>query len=540
MSSSSDSGKAALGGLTVGALLLKLCSHVDDDALRGCSRVIRPSSTVTAEHVLASISQIDDGIGALSKSGARVEALTHEEEVVSGLTKTAEPGADVNYGNVDAGRGITVGGGAFNRTGEFLFFSDAKRAAYDEATTRLGNMNSSNRHELARIINTTLHDQLKALLENLEVYNAEKKSLQAAFGNNHQLVKAYDEGFSNTIFSGTLLNRTGNTLLIESLKEGRKRLLPKQLRNLTGHSYDSYAVNDLYALLMGVKLTQKQAVVLSKITKRKIGASSNKYDDYLFISSNFINDTGLKLANAFNVSTTTTSTIRVPKDIKALKSFSKKGVIVDGKIDHQLAKKLSKSGFKFVSNFERLTSNLTVEPRKVKLIFVASEDQTKLSQLFEVTEDQASDLIQTISKIKDAPNSVIVDSQEALEKALLEASLNNQEHIVIFNNTEGRIFDKEVRDYNIREVITCNSYTIDNASLNTNSTDFIYVKEVINSLLETHTDESLYPDEFMYKFSLAYNMKLSERSNKTITVTVVVGVTATGGVGAIAYYNTHK
>ncbi|MEO0899110.1 MAG: hypothetical protein AAFY71_22045 [Bacteroidota bacterium] len=98
---------------------------------------------------------------------------------------------------------------------------------------------------------------------NIMIYVTDRNQLNTHFGKDHPITKGYSRAAS----------ATGDALL------ARKALIPRDLRGFPSNS----GIYELYGLFAGVKLNELQAGVLSSLTKKKIPATMDSYDNFIVL-----------------------------------------------------------------------------------------------------------------------------------------------------------------------------------------------------------------------------------------------------------------
>jgi hypothetical protein len=161
-----------------------------------------------------------------------------------------------------------------------------------------------------------------------------------------------------------------------------------------------------------------------------------------------------------------------------------------------------------------------------------------MQALYSVNKDQASELIKKFKMFSNNTGAEIVGSKEELENKLSDFKQENIEPIVIFNNVNNDVlFNSPVLDFKIKNMITCNSYKIDQDQI-FNSIDFLSVDVVLKSISSIPNSDNLY--DFYKQFSNNYSQIL--KNNNVVNTTLVVGVIAGTGivVGCTVYYGSNK
>ncbi len=354
-------------------------------------------------------------------------------------------------------------------------------------------------------------------------YLDDLKSLKIEFGDESIFFKNFEEGFFT-------VNK--KDFKIEKLHANAfNNILPKEVTNLN----DDILNNDIIALLVGKKLNSSQAKLLSRMTRRKIKASTNRFDNYLFVKPTGENKIIVNSTNSFN---------KVAKDnLISVLSKAKKGkfkVIFEGDLTDEMAFQLSRSNIKFIKNVNQTVADISAKPKNFELILVASKKKKKLAKLFGISRKQAKKMTPKIEKFGKMQNTSLVEDEMTLRIAIENAENAGKEPVVIFNNIDNKLFDKTVSELQIKNPITCKSYGLEGSHLGFKSTDFIYVEDVLESFSKIHKAKPMTKDELLYKFTIEYDLKLAKRRNLQVTVGVGIGVSTGGAVGYTIYYNNNK
>jgi len=347
-------------------------------------------------------------------------------------------------------------------------------------------------------------------------YITKRNKIVNQFGKENQLLKDFD----NAVFSEKYLKNGFSS----SINKGVESLIPEQLRKLENTS----AINDLYALLSGRKLNEKEAELLSELTGRIFKATKNNYDNFIYIK---------KLTGDHIVLNTTQSTNVLSKNnfidfLMSLRKGGQKKIVVDGKIDDYFACQLCKADIKFVRHFNTLIDDVTEKPMKTKLIFIASKNKQILGELFETK--GTDELMEIVYKAEHIPNSVIVDNKELLLNEISAAEKNNEKVILIFNNKDAKLFDVKIDDYKFKHIITCNSYKI-RGNFSYSSTNYLNFKDIVESLSESYTGEVQNTDDFFFSLSEIYDKKIGMRNYRNAMIGLGIGGGTTGGIGLTIY-----
>lgn len=198
---------------------------------------------------------------------------------------------------------------------------------------------------------------------------------------------------------------------------------------------------------------------------------------------------------------------------------NKPRVFIQGEIDSEIAQKLSDANVKFVMKYDKLD----YEKKKIKIIFVSDNSNNSKYNLLKNASNEVD-------------NSLFIDDPLELEN-VLNAKAKNEKYILIFDNNKGKIFDRDINSFNFDDAITCNSFNISENNFSCLTTDLIYIKELINALKNTSTNELVYYDDFLFKLSMNYNRIIEENQYKNTLIIVGTSVTVGGGtIGLIIKY----
>lgn len=177
-------------------------------------------------------------------------------------------------------------------------------------------------------------------------------------------------------------------------------------------------------------------------------------------------------------------------------------VFIRGNLNEGIIEKLNSADVKFVMNFERIDKQKT----KSKYVFIAGpEDKTVYSRFKE--------------KYTKVYNSSFVSNKFELHKEL-RAKKPEEKIIAVFNNTDDKLFGEEIKDLAFDEIFTCNSYTIEDNKFQTNTTDFIYIDELIDAIISSQSHDFEYFDDVVYKISKHYNLNLSKKEKRNTMIAV--------------------
>ncbi|MGD2088651.1 MAG: hypothetical protein PVH61_20910 [Candidatus Aminicenantes bacterium] len=359
------------------------------------------------------------------------------------------------------------------------------------------------------------------------VKNLPKRFKEEYIDVRNQLSRTFDDKKLLEKFDGDVLNINIKRSFKESVKFAKKNLLPQRLKILD----DSPEINDLYSILTGRKLNKEQARLLSILTGRRFLPSTNKYDNYLFA----------ELKNGtFKINTSSSSELYDMDSFSiGLKKYRspKLRVIYIGKLTPEVASIFSENNIKFVSNFDTIVKGVFDSPKRVKLIFVASTDEQKMSQLFQgASPRKVNKLIDVVNKIKTPsesfPNSEIVEDKRGLSVALTKAKKQGENPIVIFNNIDDKLFHENLSDLGIDHAITCNSFNMKGAKLSNHSTDFIFFDDVVKALQKVPGREAILFEDFMSRFAIEYVECLRDRNVKN----AIIAATAIGTPAGVLIY----
>lgn len=371
---------------------------------------------------------------------------------------------------------------------------------------------------LFRVLITPEHE-LVNLQQSFSRYVVLRKKIASAFGERSPMVLK----FESDVFY------LRHTPFDDCVKRATNNLVPKQLDLIPNNTAD----NEIYALLTGNKLNNNQAEVLSKITGRNFSASTNRFDDCILIQSN---ENG-----RFVVSTT--STIKEVKGFEnTLSNLNARGkkIIFNGKIDENGAKYLNTKKVYCITEYSTFIRSTYRQVKEVEVIYIASTEEKELVGLFDISPYQAKLLAKKFNEIAGLPRTKIVSTKEMLRYELAMGRYKDRHVIVIFNNSEGTLFNESIANFNIENAITCNSYTISGNQFTWQTTNHVYISDAIKSLTEVTKLGQQSLDEFYSRFAINYNVLLANRTNSLNYATVGVASGTTATVSGVIYYNKRK
>lgn len=166
-------------------------------------------------------------------------------------------------------------------------------------------------------------------------------------------------------------------------------------------------------------------------------------------------------------------------------------------------------------------SIVQMQKQKLHFIFASSLDETSIYDIF--------------NKASKLQNTSLVCNAEDLKKSIQTAHEIKRRPILVFDNKNSTLFENNIADYNVSEVITCNSYQITNANLSLSTTNYVNAKDVILSIQKSCLHESEYLDDFFLKFAKNYQEIQIQRTKKYALIYFGAGTTTTGGISSIIY-----
>lgn len=197
-----------------------------------------------------------------------------------------------------------------------------------------------------------------------------------------------------------------------------------------------------------------------------------------------------------------------------------------GKINKDIASLFNSKNISFVINYQKFFRNTYMPRKKIRLIFIASEKVE-------------TELIPIVKEMKYLPNSKIVENRIDLFDELHDIKRRNENAIVVFNHKRNSEIVKTFMEYrknmqfrNI-DVLTCNSYSIEGPGFTINSTGYIYLKDVIESLKRIHDGHPCSINDFWINFVCEHERCIMNRyiiENCFIITSVGIGVFVTAVV----------
>ncbi|WP_209400457.1 hypothetical protein [Pseudozobellia sp. WGM2] len=383
----------------------------------------------------------------------------------------------------------------------------------------------------------------KSVFDNVNLTQGEKKLLIKSIKNSNSyswkhfskevsgFLNDIDELSSDFGAESTITNEFKNNFLrFKNLKYAKYRIVPEDLRHLPIQSNK----HELFGLLKGMSLNEKQAKTLSKLTNRRITATPKRYESYVLVKSIDENSVIINTTRGTRQNSHTN-----PLNGIGLQKNSK--IILNAPLSKKLVHSLSNKGVKFIRTYKSFLTDIDVEPEKIKFIYVASKNKTKLKSLFNISDEQTNEIYRTVEKIGENNFNLIVENENELIFALNKAKRNKDSPVVIFNNVDNSLFGQQPAHYGISDYITCNSHNL--KSLETGghiTTDFVNFDDIVESIKTAKSMNLSNSDEFWLETINEYNLKLTQRLKTKLVVTAIAGVTgggAVGGSGFLIYHN---
>ena len=338
-----------------------------------------------------------------------------------------------------------------------------------------------------------------------------------------------DDISMNQIDIGVYGKITGNDFSANySAIKKRKELFRKL--NGSFKKYEDDQREALSSLLINLDYPNNKSNIITR--------SLNDLNSYIFIK---MNNNG---SYQVNTSTSNFTCKDYKQTLESFSDFKKKKIYIDGKVDEDFAGYLRSKRITSYCNLDYLVANTEEIPREMQLILIASDDANELKSLYEVRDESSfQQLTNLILKAKIIPGVKVVGSESALNKVVAVAKQNKKTPVVIFNNKNGKLFDKEISTFGISDVLTCNSYSLNDETLYYNTTTYLYLKDVINTLESSKgfTGKKFKRDDFYNQFFARYNEVQSRRvTNKIIYTTVAIALPVAGGVTGITCFTTAK
>ncbi|WP_108807542.1 hypothetical protein [Aquimarina spinulae] len=346
-------------------------------------------------------------------------------------------------------------------------------------------------------------DEITEFLHNVD-------DLKLGFGASNKITLEYQNIFLET----------------QSLDEAKNSIIPIELKIDKGK-------NELFGLFTGQILNQEQAVLISKITKRKFNATPNKYYNYILMNSDI--DGKVEVRTIHGIRENNTS-----DPFKKINISNKSKVIIKGAISKELIELCSKKNIRFIKPYSTFLKELNIIPDQIQFVLVASKNQTELKSSYKISDNQAAKLLKGIEQIEKREYFDIVNTEEKLTTVLGLIKAKGKYPVVIFNNVDNLLFGKKPSQIGISDFITCNSYRYKNTTNGYISTDFIYLEDILKSIDISKNRSFESADEFWNNVIKEYNNKLTGKLNLKITATAVIGTGVIGSGGYVIYYNINK
>jgi hypothetical protein len=239
-------------------------------------------------------------------------------------------------------------------------------------------------------------------------FNTSRSLLSDNFGAESQLTRQFQESVRSE-FDGDLS---------AALSTARSTILPKSLRSLNSKP----GIGDYVSLLFGQTINANKAEALNKALGWEVEPAAGRLNSFVYL---YMDDDEQLVLN-----TTTSSVQGNNVSLKNVFANHPNVVVEDGLIDGDTADVLRSNGVKFARTFSHLVkSNFPSRP-KIKLIYVISNDSTRIAKMFPGQAPSAIARGYAIAREAEVKGlGVIVDSKKGLLDAL--DSLHADERAVI-------------------------------------------------------------------------------------------------------------
>lgn len=284
-----------------------------------------------------------------------------------------------------------------------------------------------------------------------------------------------------------------------------------------------------YYLYNGFKFNLEQQKIITEVTsygftnsRKGLGNCiliEKQNDDYIFRTIN--NETKVKDINmALNNASVLVS----------------KNILIKNDISQDLIEFLRQNKVKIVADATKYLEIINLKKQKIKYFIVNPEHDYELIKMYGIKKEQIKDLRIMLNEFASTPNTVSIRSLADLENNLNKSFDDSQSPVLIFNNANGDLFGKPLKDhFNVKNVITCNSISLENTNLTFNSTDYLYIKQTFNALRKTDINNEMRLDEFYSSFSKNYNDEVVKSSNNIKFNVVLLSVGGTGVLAGAVY-----
>jgi len=209
------------------------------------------------------------------------------------------------------------------------------------------------------------------------------------------------------------------------------------------------------------------------------------------------------------------------QDIKRIVTTDKK-ILIQGDLTEAHVNQLQKMGVDIVFNENVIK---TIQQEKFVYIFASPKEDVELYKIFQLSSD--------------IPNSVVVDDYKTLIKAIEDAKNNHMRPIIIYDSKTELLFNHSISEYNVTEVITCNSYKINSGNLSFSTLNEVNAIDVIESLRKV-PNGTMYLDDLLFNFAENYNKIQDLRNYKKALIAVGIGSATTAGITSIVFFNNNK
>lgn len=328
----------------------------------------------------------------------------------------------------------------------------------------------------------------------LSEYVRVRRQLSDAFGADHDIAV----GFRNVVV-GESTARFEPSSLKEAVEYAKKNLLDDHLQRLP----DGDGSGDVVSLYYGTKINDRQAQLINQLTGRNIKAATGKLDDCVLLSEVAHGD--------LYINTTSSYDIRKldelgPAGLRDLFT-SRSRVVVDGDISDGLAGRLREAGVGFVRRFEEIVREPSPSPKRVKLIFVTSDNPEIAGRIFEGQD--LNSIMKANQTARSIPNSVVAENRSQLDNALRTLKPDEKGVVVFHDGEDGIMVDKPMGVEELAgeggDGLSCNTYKYaDLGYPTTHELDFETTVEALSSTAKKYGESLVSLDDFMKTFHDSY------------------------------------
>ena len=195
-------------------------------------------------------------------------------------------------------------------------------------------------------------------------------------------------------------------------------------------------------------------------------------------------------------------------------------VVIKGKLSEQHILTLREMGIDMV--FDNNAYILSSFQENYQFIFVAPKEEVQLSKIF--------------SKTKNISQSSLVRNKEDLITSIENAKQNKRNPILIFDNKNDLLFDEPIFKYGVQDVITCNSYAIENGGFSMLTTNYVNAANVVKALGKI-PNEPMYKVDMYMQFSKNYYELQNITTKKQGLIYAGFGIGTGGGIITIVFIN---